>query len=227
MLINGRPCRTEVAKVNRKEVTLDLRRSALLWHSWTAGSLYLSRVSGGPISETEARDVLSRHGPIESVWLCSQTDKEMFRLPDGIWVKFVYFQDCRDAQAVGWSRLYFGLSLTSQRSFEITQYIGSSSHPCQKKFVLVREADSIRQCLHCGERVLALCCRRRSRHLDGLTQTCAPSLWVTCQPMPRIRSFAKCSQCSVLSPMWRSSESHLCTVRLCSFPSANRSPNFR
>ena len=24
----------------------------------------------------------------------------MFRLPDGIWVKFVYFQDCRDAQAV-------------------------------------------------------------------------------------------------------------------------------
>lgn len=45
---------------------------------------------------------MSRHGPIESVWLCSQTDKEMFRLPDGIWVKFVYFQDCRDAQAVSW-----------------------------------------------------------------------------------------------------------------------------
>ncbi|KAL9132292.1 MAG: hypothetical protein Q9175_006532 [Cornicularia normoerica] len=80
MLINGRPCRTEVAKVNR--------------------SLYLSKVSGGPISETEARNVLSRHGPIESIWLCSQTDKEMFRLPDGIWIKFVYFQDCRDAQAI-------------------------------------------------------------------------------------------------------------------------------
>lgn len=30
----------------------------------------------------------------------------MFRLPDGIWVKFVYFQDCRDAQAVSWSNFY-------------------------------------------------------------------------------------------------------------------------
>ena len=69
----------------------------------------MSKVSGGPISETEAREVLSRHGPIESVWLCSQTDKEMFRLPDGIWVKFVYFQDCRDAQAVSWPSRYFSL----------------------------------------------------------------------------------------------------------------------
>ena len=100
MLINGRPCRTEVAKVNRKLKPLARRLSLPNCQLCTTGSLYLSKVSGGPISEKEAHDVLSCHGPIESVWLCSQTDKEMFRLPDGIWVKFVYFQDCRDAQAV-------------------------------------------------------------------------------------------------------------------------------
>lgn len=79
MPVDGRPCRTEVAKVNR--------------------SLYLSRVTGGLISETEARQVLSRFGALEKVWYCSQTDKEMFRLPEGIWIMFAFFQDCRDAQA--------------------------------------------------------------------------------------------------------------------------------
>ena len=38
--------------------------------------------------------------------------------------------------------------------------------------------------------------------------------------MLQIRSFAKFSQCSVLSLMWRLSESHLCTVRLSSFSCA-------
>ncbi|KAL8661369.1 MAG: hypothetical protein Q9202_005671 [Teloschistes flavicans] len=70
--INGRACRTEVAKVN---------------------------LSGGAIPEEEARQVLGRFGAIEKLWYCSDTDKEMFRLPDGIWVMFAFFQDCRDAQA--------------------------------------------------------------------------------------------------------------------------------
>lgn len=64
------------------------------------GSLFLSKISGGPISEEEARRVLSQFGAIEKVWYNTQTDKEMFRLPEGIWVMFAYFQDCRDAQAV-------------------------------------------------------------------------------------------------------------------------------
>lgn len=68
--------------------------------SKTSGSLYLSRGTGGLISETEARQVLSRFGALEKVWYCSQTDKEMFRLPEGIWIMFAFFQDCRDAQAV-------------------------------------------------------------------------------------------------------------------------------
>ncbi|KAL9587209.1 MAG: hypothetical protein Q9212_000368 [Teloschistes hypoglaucus] len=77
--INGRACRTEVAKVNR--------------------SLYLSKVSGGMIPEDEARQILGRFGAIEKLWYCSDTDKEMFRLPEGVWVMFAFFQDCRDAQA--------------------------------------------------------------------------------------------------------------------------------
>ncbi|KAL8818781.1 MAG: hypothetical protein Q9223_002660 [Gallowayella weberi] len=79
LLIDGRACRTEVAKVNR--------------------SLYLSKVTGGTIPEEEARQILSRFGAIEKLWYCSQTDLEMFRLPEGIWVMFAFFQDCRDAQA--------------------------------------------------------------------------------------------------------------------------------
>ncbi|KAL9600611.1 MAG: hypothetical protein Q9219_003044 [cf. Caloplaca sp. 3 TL-2023] len=76
--IDGRSCRTEVAKVNR--------------------SLYLSKITGGRISEDEARQVLARFGEIEKLWYCSPTDKEMFRLPEGVWVMFAFYQDCRDAQ---------------------------------------------------------------------------------------------------------------------------------
>ncbi|KAL8942421.1 MAG: hypothetical protein Q9216_001685 [Gyalolechia sp. 2 TL-2023] len=79
LVIDGRPCRTEVAKVNR--------------------SLYLSKITGGHIPEEEARQILARFGEIEKLWYCSQTDKEMFRLPEGVWVMFAFYQDCRDAQA--------------------------------------------------------------------------------------------------------------------------------
>ena len=100
MLIDGRPCRTEIAKVNRKQglkCSVEIPEGNQTVFS---GSLYLSKVTGGPITEGEARQVLSRYGALEKVWYCSQTDKEMFRLPDGIWVMFAFFQDCRDAQVV-------------------------------------------------------------------------------------------------------------------------------
>lgn len=65
------------------------------------GSLYLSRTSGGPIAESDARAILAGYGPLEKLWISGPTDREMFRLPEGIWVTFAFFQDCRDAQAVG------------------------------------------------------------------------------------------------------------------------------
>jgi RNA recognition motif-containing protein len=89
-LVDGRPCRTERAKVN-----LFTNFGVLL------GSLYLSRTTGGPIREGEARYLLRNCGALEKVWYASDTDLEMFRLPEGIWVMFAYFQDCRDAHAVG------------------------------------------------------------------------------------------------------------------------------
>ncbi|MCJ1403889.1 hypothetical protein MMC11_007112 [Xylographa trunciseda] len=76
--IDGRQCRTERAKAHR--------------------SLYLSRVTGGPISEDEVCEVLKDFGPFEKVWIASPTDKEMYRLPDGVWVMWAYFQGARDAQ---------------------------------------------------------------------------------------------------------------------------------
>ena len=72
----------------------------LLFSEPVAGSLYLSERSGRPISESEAIRLLHPHGEIEKIWYSSPTDKEMYRLPEGIWVRFAFFQDCRDAQAV-------------------------------------------------------------------------------------------------------------------------------
>ena len=64
------------------------------------GTLYLIRVLGGPVSEGEAREVLAGCGDLEKIWHCSPTEKECYRLPEGIWVTFAFFQDARDAQAV-------------------------------------------------------------------------------------------------------------------------------
>ena len=67
----------------------------------TAGSVYVSRIGGGRISEAEVRRVLRNYGPIESLWFSSQTEREMYQLPEGAWVKFAYYQGCRDAAGVG------------------------------------------------------------------------------------------------------------------------------
>lgn len=103
MPINGRACRTEVAKVNRKlaRMSTHCHRSPSPDAIAHIGSLYLSRVTGGPISEAEARTVLSRFGEIEKVWYSTPTEGEIFRLPKGIWVMYNLFQPSRDAQAVG------------------------------------------------------------------------------------------------------------------------------
>ena len=101
LVIDGRACRTERARVNRREPINQHGKSPIAnIVVFYQGSLYLSRISGGPISETEARQVLSKYGALERVWYCTPTDKEMYRLPDGIWVMFAFFQDCRDAQSV-------------------------------------------------------------------------------------------------------------------------------
>ena len=80
--------------------TLYRRANPAEYHS---GAVYLSRLTGGPIDEDEARRALSPYGAIDSCWTSSRTEREMYQLPEGIWVKFEFFQDCRDAQMVSGS----------------------------------------------------------------------------------------------------------------------------
>ncbi len=60
----------------------------------------MSKLSGDPIDEQEARAQLEHFGAIEAVWYPTKTDTVMYQLPKGIWIQFAYFQDCRDAQSV-------------------------------------------------------------------------------------------------------------------------------
>ncbi|KAJ4581314.1 hypothetical protein HRR81_000352 [Exophiala dermatitidis] len=77
MLIDGRKIRVERAKAER--------------------AVILSKHDGRPISESEARQLLSKFGPIE---LCAPTntmDSARYNMACGIYVKFAYYLDYRDA----------------------------------------------------------------------------------------------------------------------------------
>ena len=63
------------------------------------GSVYLTKVTGGPVGSDEAREVLRRFGSIEETCPTTIADQEMHGLPEGCWVKFRYFMDCKDAIA--------------------------------------------------------------------------------------------------------------------------------
>lgn len=44
---------------------------------------------------------MGTYGVLEQVWYCTPTEQEWYGLPKGVWVKYKYFDECRDAQAVG------------------------------------------------------------------------------------------------------------------------------
>ena len=44
--------------------------------------------------------VLKGFGAIEAMFVPTPHEIAVYRLPQGIWVQFAYFQDCRDAQMV-------------------------------------------------------------------------------------------------------------------------------
>ena len=67
------------------------------------GGVYLSNVRGGRVSESEARRLLEVYGAIEKVWYATPTELEIYHLPMGIWVKFAFYEDCRDAEHVCFS----------------------------------------------------------------------------------------------------------------------------
>lgn len=66
------------------------------------GAVLLTRHTGGQITDEEAREVLGRFGDIEETAPISLADQKLANLPEGRWVKFAFFQDCRDAYTV-WS----------------------------------------------------------------------------------------------------------------------------
>lgn len=65
--------------------------------------MILSKTDGSPVTEAEARGILERYGPIE---LCVPTNTgrgHEYAMAFGIYAKFAYYLDCRDALRV---RLY-------------------------------------------------------------------------------------------------------------------------
>ena len=85
---------------------LQVSRHQATWHDYQRvltnkpiGSVYLTKVTGGPVGSDEAREVLRRFGAIEETCPTTIADQEMRGLPEGCWVKFRYFMDCKDAIA--------------------------------------------------------------------------------------------------------------------------------
>ncbi len=62
--------------------------------------MLLTRHTGGRITDEEAREALGRFGDIEETAPISVADQKLANLPEGRWVKFAFFQDCRDAHIV-------------------------------------------------------------------------------------------------------------------------------
>ena len=62
--------------------------------------MYISRRDGRQPAENAVRNWLINSGQLERVWHATDTEKEMWGLPDGLWVRFKYWQDFDDAYRV-------------------------------------------------------------------------------------------------------------------------------
>jgi len=103
--VDDRTIRTERAQA-RREYILQNGDTGL---SIRSGSVVLSRVGGGPISKDEAFELLSRYGPIEGTQPTTNADAN-HGIPEGIWVKFAYYSDSKDALKVGSGSLHLPTS---------------------------------------------------------------------------------------------------------------------
>jgi len=54
------------------------------------------------VTEQEIRTLLSARGDLEKVFAPTDTEREIYQLPLGMWVRFAFFQDCRDAILVSY-----------------------------------------------------------------------------------------------------------------------------
>ena len=96
MLVDGRKIRTEHAEA-RREYILPNGDTGL---SIRSGSVVLSRIGGGPVTKETARELLSAYGPIQEMQPTTHADANVHGIPEGIWVKFAYYLDFKDAVKV-------------------------------------------------------------------------------------------------------------------------------
>jgi len=96
LIVDDRKIRTEHAEA-RREYILQNADTGL---SIGSGSVVLSRVGGGPVSKDEAHELLSRYGPIQETQPTTHADANTHGIPEGIWVKFAYYLDFKDALKV-------------------------------------------------------------------------------------------------------------------------------
>ena len=94
----------------------------------TPGAVILSKSDGSYVTEAEAKGLLARYGPLEVVAATSTLNKRNNTPTYGIFVKFAYYLDCRDALRV--SRPSFActfLPLTRSSCSTITPLVSTST----------------------------------------------------------------------------------------------------
>ena len=52
------------------------------------------------ISADQAKELLVKFGPVQKAWSPSDTEQEMFGLPNGVFVRFTYYDHCQEALEV-------------------------------------------------------------------------------------------------------------------------------
>lgn len=60
----------------------------------------MSRLSGEAISNIEAHEVVEAIGPLSRTWKASATEKALYRLAEGIFIEFAFYEDGRNALMV-------------------------------------------------------------------------------------------------------------------------------
>lgn len=96
MVIDDRKVRTERAQARREYIV----QNGDTGSSYGSGSVVLSRTSGGPISKEEAESLLGQFGPIQEMFPTTHADARLHGTPEGMWVKFAYYLDSKDALKV-------------------------------------------------------------------------------------------------------------------------------
>jgi hypothetical protein len=67
--------------------------------NWILGAVILSKSNGIAVTEAEAKGILGRYGPIELL-AATNTAIERAGTCQGMYVRFAYYLDCRDALRV-------------------------------------------------------------------------------------------------------------------------------